>query len=223
MLLLSKPLLLTKTISLIKTLFSYWNIIANWTLFLTNSNSVSVPLDATVPCGRKSFEAESNEVYVIDNRPSQSALLSYVHQSVQSRTPASDDASLDGDEEPLGQWRQKALALPHDYEGDGDNDAAAQADDRGSRTNAKSKAPNYRSIDDDETQITIGKDESKRAMVDPWLVVINAWLTVSVIGRWCWEFLWISFYQADLVRTELLFLYTRNRSCVFIWATEILR
>src|SRR6218665_2610357 len=119
------------------------------------SESVSVPPNATVPCGRKSFAAESKELFVIDNRPSQSALLSYVHQSAHSRTPAPSD------------------------EDEGDS---------GSRTIVKSKAPNYRSIDDDETAHS--KDVSKKAKGDPYLV-INAWLTVSVLGRCrrCWEIL----------------------------------
>lgn len=146
------------------------------------SESVSVPPNATVPCGRKSFAAESKELFVIDNRPSQSALLSYVHQSAHSRTPApsdDDDASFDREEGPLGQWRQKALAPPDQYEDEGDS---------GSRTIVKSKAPNYRSIDDDETAHS--KDVSKKAKGDPYLV-INAWLTVSVLGRCrrCWEIL----------------------------------
>lgn len=118
---------------------------------------VSVPPDVTVPCrnGKSSYSIESKEVN-LDNRPSQSALLSYVHKhTFHSGTPSSYDAVLDHEDS----WQPRLPKPPSSNSripqaGDG----LQSPNETGSRiVGGKSKPPTYRSIDGVEPELTYSR------------------------------------------------------------------
>lgn len=140
--------------------------------------SVSVPPDVTVPCGggKSSYSIESKEVN-LDNRPSQSALLSYVHKhTFPSGTPSSYDAVLEHEDS----WQPRLPKPPSS------NSRIPQAGEGPQSPNetrsriggGKTKTTNYRSIDDVGRDLTYSRAMLAESAVALWM--LSGWFSFLI-------------------------------------------